>query len=81
MLLVNMKKLAEEEGVDWDKEQFEQSEALMLVQLKALLARDLYDQSAYFLIINDVNDIFQAGLRILSSEMEYDNLLRSSYTK
>ncbi len=74
-LFVKMKNMASEENIEWDKEQFELSEQMMTVQLKALIARDLYNQSAYFMIINDINDIFKEGLRIISSTSEYNSLL------
>lgn len=74
-LLVKMKESAVEDGVEWNKDEFEVSEELITLQLKALMARDLYDQSAYYRIINDANDIYKAGLGIISSFMRYDGIL------
>lgn len=75
LLFVKMKSMAEEDKVEWDREQFEISEDLLSLQLKALMARDLYDQSAYFRIINDANDIYQEGLKIINSHLVYDGIL------
>ena len=74
-IFVKMKNMAIDDGIEWNKEQFELSERLMSVQLKALMARDLYDQSAYYMIINDINEVFQEGLRVISSPSEYSKLL------
>jgi carboxyl-terminal processing protease len=63
------------EKVEWDEEEFERSEKLLFTQLKALIARDIYDSSAYFKIINDENEIFQEGLRIIKTPEKYNDLL------
>jgi carboxyl-terminal processing protease len=73
--VTKMKKMAEEEKVEWDEEEFERSEKLLFTQLKALIARDIYDSSAYFKIINDENEIFQEGLRIIKTPEKYNDLL------
>ena len=74
-LFVKMKGMAEEDKVVWNTEQFEISEDLLSLQIKALMARDLYDQSAYFRIINDANDIYKAGLSIINNFIVYDGIL------
>lgn len=71
-----LKKLAAEEKVDWDEEQFQKSKPLMFTQIKALMARDLYDSSAFYHIINDESDIFNEGLKIISDTNRYNNLLK-----
>jgi len=40
------------------------------------MARDLYHPSAFYLIVNRENEIFQAGLRIISNPEKYENLLK-----
>ena len=54
--------MAKGEKMEWDDEQFRKSEQFLKIQLKALMARDLFDSSAYFVIINDENDLFREGL-------------------
>jgi carboxyl-terminal processing protease len=66
-MVTKMKKMAEEEKVKWDEEEFKRSQKLLFTQLKALIARDIYDSSAYFKIINDENEIFQEGLRVINT--------------
>lgn len=72
------------DSVEWDEEQYEQSRSLILLQLKALIARDLYDSSAFFRIVNQENEIFREGLRIISDEQRYRGFLKgasSNYVK
>jgi carboxyl-terminal processing protease len=41
-----------------------------------LIARDLYNSSAFYRIINEENDIFQEGLEIISDDSRYEGLLQ-----
>lgn len=75
-LVSKIKQMAADEKVEWNDEQFNRSKGLLFTQLKALIARDLYDTSAYFRIINDENEIFQEGLRIINDAARYNGLLK-----
>ena len=67
MLQVLLKK-AEEAKVPFDQEQYDASLPLIRLQLKALIARDLWNTSEYFEIINDNNDALKAALHYLEKE-------------
>ncbi|MDD4777327.1 MAG: S41 family peptidase [Fermentimonas sp.] len=71
-----LKTIAGEVDVEWDEEEFLKSKDLIFVQLKALIARDLYDSSAFYRIINDENDIYLEGLKIISDDSRYKELLQ-----
>lgn len=71
-----LRTIAETEQVTWNDEEYGRSKDLIFVQLKALIGRDLYDSSAFFRIINEENDIFDEGLRIISDELRYEGLLK-----
>lgn len=75
-ILDKLKQLAGEDDVEWDEEQFITSRTLIEAQLKALMARDLYDASAFFHIINEENQIFLEGLKIITDSKRYDDLLK-----
>ena len=75
-MIARLKQIAAEESVEWDEEQFATSRELILLQLKALMARDLYDASAFFRIINQENEIFREGVKILTDPHRYNDLLR-----
>lgn len=74
-MVSRLKKLAADDKIEWDEEQFATSRPLIFVQLKALIARDLYDSSAFFRIINEENDIFMEGLKIITDDERYEGLL------
>jgi carboxyl-terminal processing protease len=76
LLAEKIEQQAMTDSVEWDPEQYEASRSLILLQLKALIGRDLYDSSAFFRIINEQNEIFQEGLRIISDEQRYGSLLK-----
>ncbi len=70
-----LRTLAEADEVTWNEGEYARSKPLIFVQLKALMARDLYDSSAFYRIINEENDIFAEGLRIISDDLRYEGLL------
>jgi carboxyl-terminal processing protease len=71
-----LRRMAENAQIEWNNRQFETSHSLIFTTIKAYMARDLYNSSAFFLIMNKKNDIFQEGLRIISDTERYKNLLR-----
>lgn len=76
VIVLQLKKFASDEKIEWDEEQFAASRPLIFEQIKALMARDLYDSSAFFRILNNENDIFLEGLEIISNEKRYQDLLQ-----
>jgi len=63
--------MANEEKIEYNDEQYNRSKALVMLQIKALIARDLYEMSQYFEIINDDNESFQEALRIINNKERY----------
>jgi carboxyl-terminal processing protease len=56
------------DGVAKDEKGFKNSSLIIITQLKALLARDLYKPENFFEIINDLNDPYRKALEILQSK-------------
>ncbi|MDD2246901.1 MAG: S41 family peptidase [Proteiniphilum sp.] len=77
-VVARLKNIAKEENVEWNDDEFTTSRHLIFVQFKALMARDLFDSSAFFRIINEENDIFLEGLKIISDDNRYNGLLRGA---
>lgn len=75
-LLKKMIDMATEDKIEYNEGQFLKSKNILKRRIKALIARDLYDNSAYFKIINDESDIFKKGLEIINDESEYNKLLQ-----
>ena len=63
-----MKQLIEEgekEGIAYDEAQYRQSEPLIKLQLKALIARDLWSMNEYYHTINAVNESVKKAVELL----------------
>jgi len=54
---------ADKKGVAKDEEALKRSAEIIKAQIKALIARDLYNISAYFYIINKMDDTFQKAVQ------------------
>lgn len=63
------------EGVPRNDEQYARSEALLRDMVKAVIARDLYDTSAYFYIANRRNPIYNEAMDVINSKSRYESLL------
>ena len=74
-IIQKLKNNAQSEDIEWNEEEFEKSKKLILTQLKALVARDLYDGAAFYRIINDIDDIFSKGLEVISDDKLYYGLI------
>lgn len=64
------------ETVKFNEKEFNRSKNLIAFQVKALMARDLYDTSSYYRIMNDRNEIFQKAIDIITNDERYYSLLR-----
>lgn len=56
------------EGVEYDEEQYRKSEPLIRLQLKALIARDLWDMNEYYHTINALNESVKKAVELLESD-------------
>ncbi|MDR0536678.1 MAG: S41 family peptidase [Tannerellaceae bacterium] len=71
-----MKNMAEAEKIPFSEDEFNLSADLISLQIKALIARDLFDTSEYYQIMNASNESFQAAVRIINDEQEYNKILK-----
>ena len=74
-MLAILKEIGEKEGVKFNEEQYQKSLPLIKTQLKALIARDLWDMNEYFRVMNTTNESIQKALEILNSD-EYQKKLK-----
>jgi carboxyl-terminal processing protease len=74
-LLDDMKNEATKEKIPFNKEQFEKSKSYLMLQIKALIATDVWEQGAAFRILNAENAIVKKALDILKQPNEYSKLL------
>lgn len=68
-VLANMRTLADKEKIKFDEKQYQQSLPLIKTQLKALIARDLWDMNEYFQIMNTTNNSVIQALKVLNEGM------------
>ena len=59
---------AEKAGVKYDEALYQASLPLIKVQLKALIARDLWDMTQFYEILNPTNETVTKGLKIIHSK-------------
>jgi carboxyl-terminal processing protease len=64
-LMDELIKDGEAEEVAYDKEGFNTSKRVLEIRMKALIARSLYGSSAFYEVINDLNETLQAGIKAL----------------
>lgn len=75
-ILNQIREMAEKEGVAYDEEQFRKSEYLIRLQLKAIIARDMWSVNEYYRIMDEENESLQRAIRILNTEGEYEKILQ-----
>jgi carboxyl-terminal processing protease len=61
----------EDEEIDWNEEDFSRSYGMISGRLKALIARNLWDYSAYYQVFNPYWNTYNKAIEILS-ENDYD---------
>ena len=54
-------------GVEYKEEEYKTALPLIKTQLKALIARDLWDMNEYFQVINSINETVQKGLELIEN--------------
>jgi carboxyl-terminal processing protease len=74
-ILEMTKNLASEEKIEFNEEQFTQSKYFISLQIKALMARDLFDMSEYYQVRNEENDSYRKALEIINDDKMYRKIL------
>ncbi len=74
-MLADLLAMGETEKVEFNKEQYEKSKALISLQVKGLIARDMFDMSGYFKVMNPENPSFAKAMAIIHDDTEYQRLL------
>ena len=76
-LLAQLKEKAEAEKISFDEKQHEASLSLLKLQLKALIAGDLWSTNEFSQIIDEQNDLLKKAISILQTEGEYEKILQT----
>ena len=75
-MLAELLKMGETEKVKYNEEQYRKSKGLIALQIKALIARDMFDTAAYFRVMNPRNPSFVKAMEIINDDLEYNRLLQ-----
>lgn len=68
--------LATEADIKYNEEQFNTSKNYMSTVLKALFARDLYEDGIYYKLVNELNPVYIEGLKLIEEPQQYNKLLQ-----
>ena len=74
-MMQELKKLGDADSVKYNEEQAARSKELIARQLKALIARDLFDTGAYFMVMNPSDPTFIKACEIIGDDKEFNRLL------
>lgn len=72
------KALGTAEDVKWNEEEYKRSKPLIEYQVKALIARNLWDMNAYYEIVSDYDETLLRALQILNKENIFSYLKASN---
>lgn len=75
-LLRELKKETETVKIDWNEKEFEHSKRLIKIQMKAIIAGDLWKTNEYYQVINEENESLKKAIEILQASGEYDKYFK-----
>ena len=75
-IINGLKKAAEDAKVEWNDEQFKHSEKFILLQMKALIARNVWEMQQYYQVMASTDPGIQKALEVLGNSKEYNNILK-----
>lgn len=70
-MLQDLNRVAKNLGVEYEEKDFEQSKGLIKNNVKALIARSVWDSKGFFPVFNENNEVFQKALELFD---EAENL-------
>lgn len=74
-ILKEIRDMADVEKIEFKEDEYQKALPLISLQMKALIAHDLYDMAKYYQIINEENNSLKEALRIINDPSEYKKLL------
>ena len=75
-LVDGLKKVAQDNKVEWNDEEFKRSEKFIRLQMKALIARNVWEMQQYYEVMLAEDNGVQKAIEILSDEKEYKRILK-----
>ena len=75
-MIEDFKKMAENEKVTWNDEQYARSGKYVKLQIKAMIARNVWEMQQYYEITLTEDPTIKKALEVLNDEKQYKKLLR-----
>jgi carboxyl-terminal processing protease len=63
-MLMDLADFGKKNKVEFDAKDFEKSKEYLRILIKAHLGRQLYDDSAFYKVINDINEVYQQAIKL-----------------
>jgi carboxyl-terminal processing protease len=76
MFISQMIKTGQDENIKYNEADFKISEPLIKNQLKAIIAKDLWNTSSFFEIINPIVNTYNEAIKLLNDKEAYQRLLK-----
>lgn len=64
-MLKTLVKTGEKYDVTYNEKDFNKSKVYLKILLKAHMARNIYDDNAFYKVINDINEVYQQAIKLL----------------
>ena len=74
-IIDGLRLVAEDAQVEWNDEQFARSEKFLLLQIKALIARNVWEAQQYYQVMSAADQGIQKALEVLGDHNAYDRIL------
>ena len=75
-MIDTLKKMAEQDKIIWSDEDFKRSEKYIRLQIKALIARNVWEMQQYYEVTLTEDPTIMKALEVIGSNKEYQRILR-----
>ncbi len=63
-MLMDLADFGKKNKVEFDAKDFAKSKEYLRILIKAHMGRQLYDDSAFYKVINDINEVYQQAIKL-----------------
>ena len=71
-------KYAQNENINFEKDEFDKAEKTIKIRLKANIAQDLFDYKKFYQVINELNSALQKSLEIIDDQEAFSKLVQAN---
>ena len=78
-MIAEIKKMAETEKVEWKEDEYQRSEKYIKLQIKALIARNVWEMQQYYEVTLKEDPTITKAIQVLKSNKQYKQLLQKNW--